>query len=386
MAASERAIASPKQLIIWHNQDKEQAAIFRHVIGEFERKEKVQVALETGMDLSTSLLVQRRSQHFPDAVLGPSDLVGLHDTIELSPVPSQLTPKDMDPKAVETVTVDGRIWGVPVLSGNHLLLFYHKQHVPKVASTWDELAAQARVLTQRKLGTLALDRSDPYVFLTFALSLGSWPMPGSRPLFDRLSMPQSLRTYRTMLQQVGAIERCDSACVIQEFSSGRFAYAINGDWAILPIFRRIAGGFGVAALPKTAKGPMQSTRGSHALMFPARSLSGPKSKILMRLALHLVSAKSQQAFMQGFNGPVLRTVDASLSPSKDIMQASLEQLQKSHPMPNSPYVFALWRGLSAGLGLAFDQQVSDETAVRRMQEASDNLIENLQRERSQPKK
>src|SRR5688500_6425393 len=121
------AAAKTQRLVVWHNQDKEQARIFQQMINEFEATEKVRVILETGMDLSTSLLVQRQSGNYPDVVLAPSDLVGLHEQLNLSTIPSAIIPSAMDPLAIETVKLGSTVWGLPMLSGNHPLFFYNKR-------------------------------------------------------------------------------------------------------------------------------------------------------------------------------------------------------------------------------------------------------------------
>ena len=87
-----------------------------------------------GNHLKHALIKNSLGGRFPDTALVPSDFVGISSLIKLSEVPASLKNADIYENAYATIRRDGKIYGAPVLGGNHIMMYYNKKKVKKILS------------------------------------------------------------------------------------------------------------------------------------------------------------------------------------------------------------------------------------------------------------
>ncbi|WP_255984087.1 extracellular solute-binding protein [Vibrio campbellii] len=94
----------------------------------------------------------------------PSDFLGLHDYFDLAKIPpSWVEEKSIEPKALELVTVDGAIYGVPLGLGNHLVLYVNTKLTDDIQPTWETLLEKAK----QGENALAMQYPNMYVLMSF---------------------------------------------------------------------------------------------------------------------------------------------------------------------------------------------------------------------------
>jgi ABC-type glycerol-3-phosphate transport system substrate-binding protein len=274
----------PRQLVVWHTQDHDQAVLLGQLVEAFTAASGVRVSLETGVNLETTLLTQMEDATLPDAVLAPSDLISLRRELRMSAVPRELLPASLDPAALASVTSDGAAWGVPLLDGNVLLLLYDKARIAAAPTTWEELIALAArpsplahaTAPDAARGLVAMGLENTYVFLPFFAAFGGWPLTGDAVTLDTAACREAL-AYERKLRDAGVAPRdCGYDCTTTRFYAGDYALAINGDWALGEARRALGARLGVAPLPRAGERALASPRATHALLFPGDALRGPK--------------------------------------------------------------------------------------------------------------
>lgn len=331
LAAVASLAAAPEPITLWHTQDRTQAEILAGLVKDFSRESGVPVTLETGLDLMEALVVQAESGRPPDAVLAPSDITSLAARIALDEIPQAMN-AGVATELLSTVSLGGRIYGVPVFDGNHLVLYYNRKLVKTPASTWEELEA---------LKPIAMHFDAPYSVVPF--------FGGNISFTERCS--EAIQAYKELVDR-GVIKRdCDYACVSDDFYAGKFSYAINGDWAFGDASRVLGADLGVAPLPSLNGRKLVSPRATHALFFPARSLAGPRGVSLRMLAAYFARPEVQlRWFDSGRRLPAAKLArDQALKRVSGPTAELLRALDGAAAIPNDAKLPHMWVALRRGI-------------------------------------
>lgn len=342
--------AEAAPILLWHTQDKSQARFLDDLLQEFGKKRKVEIKTETGVELTESLILQAEQGTLPDVVLAPGDIASLHSKLDFSEVPAELA-KGLDPKALATVELGGKRRGLPVIQGNHLVLFYNKKLVAKPVDTWEELKSEAKTLKAKGLKPLAVEYQNAYVFMAFFLSLGGEMFSQGRLSLASGPMARALVYYKELSDSGVAPKDCAYDCVTKQFFAGEFAYALNGEWAIQDALKALGADLGIKTLPAMGPTMMVSPAGTFALFFPKKGLSGKKARTLKELARFLVSPKVQQRWWKE-SGRIPVRVDQVGNLAKDAPAEtvqSLKQHERSRPILPDPKLAFVWTSVRKGL-------------------------------------
>ncbi len=168
--------------------------------------------------------------------------------------------------------------------------------------------------------------------------------------------------------------------------AGEFAYAINGDWALVPLYQSLGTNLGVRTLPTINGGQMRPYSGSIALLYPGDGLNGANREALQALTRFLQRPEVQQRLhavggLLPANAQAQRQLAASprFGPDQQsIMEARLAQLALARPMPPEPEMAAAWAGLSKGFTLLMRGRGDAAAAARLMQKVAEQELVRLQ--------
>jgi len=175
----------------------------------------------------------------PDFIILPSDHLG-SISLSRSALPAdEAFPAEFfqafSSQSLEHVTLDGKVWGVPILTGNSLILFYNRTLVPTPPANWDELILMAREQTTENTWGLTYNLSSPFYFAPFLAAFGgSFFEPGTaNPSLDSPAMAQALEFVHDLKFRHEILSpMTDSPSANRFFAEGRAAFLINGPWAI----------------------------------------------------------------------------------------------------------------------------------------------------------
>lgn len=345
------AHSDEKKIYLWHKEATAKEFI-RDICAEFSKKHGVQIKAEyiPVNHLKQALIKRALRGRMPEIALVPSDFVGLFSLINLSEVPASLNNPDIGENAYGTVRIGGKIYGAPILGGNHIMMYYNKKKVKTPATTWAELYAQKAALEQQGVKPIGWSYNDVYWFVGFMGPFGGWPMEGGEITLNTKAMQDALTFYKSLADK-GLIPRdCNSNCGTKRFFKGDFAYALNGDWAYLQTEKELGQDFGVAVIPSIGTKPVTPMYSTHALVFPGKALQGPKRKILEQFTMTMQSEPIQRRWYTALKRlPVHKKVLNDFKQQADPNQRQfLRQLEIARAMPSEPSMSYAWEGIRKG--------------------------------------
>ncbi|GGA87453.1 hypothetical protein GCM10011369_31900 [Neiella marina] len=375
------ASSAASELLFWH-QKEEARAWFPQVAQQYEAATGVRVKvsfLPTG-ELKTNLMRAVFDGNSPNVALVPADFIGDYRRLGLTPLGDDVFAEGMPPPALNLATYDGSRYGVPLLGGNHLMLFYNKKFIDKPATTWRDLVAQRDMVESKGVKLIGWKFGEMYWFASFLPAFGAFPVNDNQITLNTPETQRALTFYKQIADDGLVDSSCGYDCSFEDFKTGKFAYVINGDWAFKDMSNSLAKDFGVTLLPSIDGRPMKPMFSGMVLIFPNQDFDGETGKRLTDFAQYLQSQTMQQRFYDELGAlPVHPTVVEHIQQSAtDNMKALLEQLKQAKAAPPTPAMAAAWIGMRKGFELYMSGHGTVEQATQLMQRFSEHELKKAQ--------
>ena len=352
----------------------------------FEEKYKVPVKVEEGNSLDfTKDVMEAASGEGPDVFMSPHDktLEGIQAGIftELDPSLVESLESDISDVAMKTVTVDDKVYGVPVSIETNVM-FYNKSVVKdKPASTFDELKKEAEEFNNQK--------ENKFIYLS-DVTTGSpiYPMLGTygfrlfgengtdedHPGFDTPEFEKGLEVLADYhnIMPISSGDLSNADFLTNQFTEGKTGYLLGGPWNV-KTFREAGVDFGVTNLV-TYDGheqkPFAFVQNAHVSAYTKY----PKTAQLFAEFLVSPELLYSKAFKITSRSDIT-SVDG-LKEDKELT-AIAKVFEKSIPMPSAQRISAYWT-ITSNIGPAvFDQQM---TPMEGAKKAQDDWVAFLQTE------
>ncbi len=351
---------------------------FAEVFGPFTAATgiPVNVRWEDQGNLKVQLVREADGGQLPDAVVMPADHVGLHDKTRLNTIPADWFDPAIPERARATTYVDGAHYGIPLLMGNHLLLYYNKALAPNPVSSWEQMRDEEKRLKPMGLHAIRWSFAEMYWFTPFLGAFGGWPMDGDKVTLNTPAMARTL-AYYWQLQRDGLVPSdCDYDCAFNAFTQGKCAYSYNGIWAQNQYLEALGDKLGIAPLPTADGKALMPMYSSIAIAFPNNAASSGKQAELRQLALYLQSEKAQRLMWQVVKDfpahqRVADEIAASASGNTAIILAELKQAQA---MPSDSAMAYAWESMAKGFTRFGAAILSAEQAAALMQQLADKSV------------
>lgn len=287
------------------------------------------------------------------------------------------------PGAVEAVKLDGKTWGVPISSGNHLMLIYNKSLIDKAPANTDELIAKGKELA---------GKTTPLVFnQTEAFWLVPWLGGFKGKVFADDGKTPTLNTPEMVatLKFLHDIKFTDKIIPLESdyntadtlFKEGKAAMIINGDWSLGAYSEALGDKLGIARIPQvsaTGEWPKPYTAGTY-FMIPAK-VEGAKLDAV-KAFINFVTGKDIQLrqVKELKRLPALQVALDDPSVSADpIVKGSADQLKAGTGMPAVLEMRCNWDAMKPELQAVLADKKSAEDAAKAMQDAAENCIKTLE--------
>lgn len=372
--------ASASELVFWHKEASTKDFLEK-IIKEFATENKVSIRIEQIPvdDLKTALLRNVEGDKLPAAVILPADFVGLYKKIKLSQVPNEWINGKIPNDALGTVQTSGQTLGVPILNGNHIVLYYNKKFVKNPAKTWDELISQKSQIEKQGIKLIGWNYNEGYWIAGFLGAFGGWPLTNGKISLNTKSNQEALKFYKGLSDSGLVPKDCNYDCNAKRFFDGEFAYALNGDWAFSDMVKNLGDNLGVATIPSIGDKKVTPMFSTQALVFPGESLKGPHGEVLKKLSSFLISAKIQDRFATEANRiPVIKTgLETFKKISGPNQKMLLTQLETARAMPSDTAMAAAWEGLRQGWRRYVSGAVEVEKATELMQKTAEKEEKNI---------
>ncbi|MGL6152205.1 MAG: sugar ABC transporter substrate-binding protein [Aeromonas sobria] len=362
-----------QELELWHSQ--QAGYVIDQVIARFNQESGHRVrALQFEPDkIKADILLAAQAKGLPDLMLVPSDFIGLYQQMRLSPIPDEWFSSELMNNALHYVTLDARRWGMPMMQGNHLMLFYNKALVSAPVTRWQQLAAITPALKAKGVYPVSWPYNDMYYFAAFLHTFGGTPVSKGHITLDTPAMVQALEAYRTVASEQWIDPDCDYDTALTRFNEGKSAYLINGDWAFNDLVKNMGDQLGVALLPSWQTHPMYSMSGAYVITASRSAMEEKDRRDAIQALLAFIQRQDIQQFIyqQGALLPVNQQAFTTISRHPTpLTKVLLEQFTATIPMPSDSAMSIAWQAMEKGFERFKEGLGATETA-RYMQQLAD---------------
>lgn len=327
-------------------------------------------------DLKVFLLQSVQTDTTPELLIMPNDHLGLPLVYKTLPAPWFQRPilKEYLPSESKTGT-----WGIPIVGGNQLLLYFNKRYVDQPVEDFMRLPEQVGALPN-DVDLIRWSVKEPFWFQAF-FSVGNQSFfDKGVPSVNTSSMWRGLARYQQLIDLSKADKNCDYSCAYNGFVQGKVAYTINGDWALQEFQTALGDDLGVAELPMFDGQLLYPYFGSHVLALPGKNmLSQAAFSVIEKLMNELLSPDFQaQLWQQAKLQPVIEGVAESIQdPNLHLIH---QQLKSGSYMPEFAAMTVVWAGLSTGLSRYLAGILTEKEASQFMQQIIEKSLREQQRD------
>ncbi|PHV11835.1 maltose/maltodextrin ABC transporter substrate-binding protein MalE [Chitinimonas sp. BJB300] len=349
------AHAADAKLSLWINGDKGYKGIQK--VGEdFAKQSGVAVAVEHPEDAPAKFQQAAAAGKGPDIFCWPHDRAGEWIAAGLiSPLkPSKKVIDALDPLAVKSFTIGGKVWGYP-LSIEAIALIYNKALVPNPPKTFEEIFALDKPLKAKGKKTILWDYTKTYFSWPLLSANGAYPFkPKSDGGYDITDIgvnnagAQKGVEMLTKLVKSGVMPQGATYADMENgFAKGELAMMISGPWAWDNV-KQAKIDFGVATIPSIGGkqgGPFVGVLGCM-----VSNSSKNKEIAVDFLENHLMSLDG----LKKMNADVPLGVPANKAFFKELqndanIKATMASAQLGAPMPNVPEMGRFWSSMESAL-------------------------------------
>jgi arabinogalactan oligomer/maltooligosaccharide transport system substrate-binding protein len=314
---------------------------------------------------------------------GPFTAAGL-----IMPVDDLVDTSMYVPGALEAVQLDGQTWGVPISSGNHLMLLYNKELIQEPPETIEDLITVGKELTVEGTDTvtgtygLVYDQTEPFWLVPWLGGFGGqvFAEDGLTPTLNTPEMVNTLSLLKRFKDEGIVPQESNYATMDALFKEGNAAMIVNGDWS-LGGYRDIMGdNLGVAAMPAVEGGgtPKPYTSGKY-FMIP-EGLDEAKLDAVLGFINWVTSEEQQLEQVRVLNRlPAnLTALENELVTDDPILAGSAEQMAAGAGMPAVLEMRCNWDSMKPEMAAVLSGAKDPETAATDMQSASETCISQLE--------
>ncbi len=374
-------------LTFWeHEFDDVQKALDR-VLADFEKANpgiKIKRSHYKTEDLRTQFQTAAMGGGGADLVLAPNDFGGPFAIMGIiQPVDAWGNLARFDASVVKAAQdPSGKVWGLPVSRGNHLMLFVNKKLVPSAPATIEDLVKVAKTQSdgKGKFG-FAYNLNEPFWFVTFLGAYGESPLVKGKPTLDNKGMIDALGLVHDMKFKDKIVPPdCDYTCAETLFVDGKVGMTINGDWAVQKYKDSLKDNLIIAPLPKlAATGKHMAPMISGKYLFFNAKLKGEKLEASKKLAEYFVSKPVQEQLIKetGRLPSLKELADSPLLAQDPTLKATNVAMANGQPMPMDVEMRVIWDAIRPQLQAVMADRAEPKVAANVMQKDAETKIKEM---------
>lgn len=332
-----------------------------------------------------------------DIVYGPNDLAGVLATAGVIQEATPFINKDQfDQATIDVTKLNGKVWGIPLSVGNHLMLFYNKELVKDAPASFDDIIKQGQAFMKQKADGygLAMYQSEPFWFVPFMGAFGAWPLQETDGKVNvTLNTPESVKALQFLVDLKDKYKilpkDCDYQCAKSMFLSKRAPYLITGDWEINDLQDNFGKNLGIAPLP------IVNATGKHATpllggryLFVNSVAEGKKLEAAKKFIAFLSELPIQVRIATKLNRipAVQEARDHKQVKELETLAALADATKYAKASPSDVEMRAAWDGLRIMVQRAMSGKESVAEASKTGQQAADEALSALKTKKKEKTK
>ena len=324
---------------------------FNQLLSEFAEQSGLTVnsVLVDQKALKVRLVQNTSTSTSTDVVIVPADHLGLDKYANYSVIPHSLIADTTDKRTLETAKLNNKLLGIPIIQGNHLLLFYNKQFVKQPIENWQDIY-QIQPTLPEKVKLVTWSFMEMYWFIPFLSAFNGDLIVDNHVQLNTPAMQLALKFVWDLNKQNLVDRQCDYTCSNNAFKAQQAAFTIDGAWALKTYEEALGNNLGIQQLPKLNGEYMQPYYSTFVLAFPNHALNGANKESLIKFAKLVQAEKFQTMIWQKLQDiPVNTEVLNSLKSQQGTQLATLiEAMQFTKAMPSTASMIIVWEVLNKG--------------------------------------
>lgn len=365
-------------IVIWHS-NQTLADGLRKALDKFEAKNpSITVTLVKQNDVAQKLTLAGGSGDEPDLIIGANDFVGKFSTMGLiEPITNNISSaslKELIPSTVNAVSLNGKIYGVP-LSYETLIMMYNKKLLKKVPKTTDELLSIAKNGIKGDKWGFLYDVQTPYYQMPWINgNNGSVLTAQGKPTLNSPNTIQGIELVRKFMQY--GPKNYDVTVADGLFKEGKVAITVSGPWSVNDYKNDKKIDLGIDLLPvisKTGK-RAQPYLGVISIM---QIKDSKNKKAAAEVLKFLATAETGHAVAATGSLSANKNIDLSKDP---IGKKFAEQVKYCVPMPTAPQISSVWNPMiDAMRQIQLDYKNADIKAImdKVQKQVEDNIASQM---------
>ena len=283
----------------------------------------------------------------------------------LVPVDLADVEEDLNPNAIDAVTYEGEVYGLP-FSVENTAFFRNPELVPEAPETWDDVRAIAEALAEEGKIGYVIQQADPWHSYTVVSAFGGYVFGyeegvGYDPSDVGLDSEGTIGAYEFLGNLIA--DGLMPASLNQEtmwelFTSGEAAMMVTGPWALNTLDE--AGiPYEVSPAPAGPGGPARPFIGVRAFMISSFSENATNAQIF--LSEFVATDDSMQALFDATGRP---SAWLNVEADDPILDAFAAAGAEGAPQPAIPEMGAVWESWTnqMDLSLSNPDSAADEAA------------------------
>ena len=324
---------------------------FNQLLSEFAEQSGLTVnsVLVDQKALKVRLVQNTSTSTSTDVVIVPADHLGLDKYANYSTIPDSLIADTTDKRTLETAKLNNELLGIPIIQGNHLLLFYNKQFVKEPIENWQDIY-QIQPTLPEKMKLVTWSFMEMYWFIPFLSAFNGDLIVDNQVQLNTPAMQSALKFVWGLNKQNLVDRQCDYTCSNNAFKAQQAAFTIDGAWALKTYEEALGNNLGIQQLPKLNGEYMQPYYSTFVLAFPNHALNGANKESLIKFAKLVQAEKFQTLVWQKLQDiPVNTEVLNNLKAQQGTELSTLiDAIQFTKPMPSTASMIIVWEVLNKG--------------------------------------
>ncbi|RZF83989.1 hypothetical protein CWC26_14415 [Pseudoalteromonas sp. S4488] len=324
---------------------------FNQLLSEFAEQNGLTVnsVLVDQKALKVRLVQNTSTSTSTDVIIVPADHLGLDKYANYSVIPHSLIADTTDKRTLETAKLNNELLGIPIIQGNHLLLFYNKQFVKEPIENWQDIY-QIQPSLPEKVKLVTWSFMEMYWFIPFLSAFSGDLLVDNQVQLNTPAMQSALKFVWGLNKRNLVDRQCDYTCSNNAFKAQQAAFTIDGAWALKTYEQALGDSLAVQQLPKLNGEYMQPYYSTFVLAFPNDGLNGVNKDNLIKFAKLVQAEKFQTLVWQKLQDiPVNTEVLNNLKAQQGTELSTLiDAIQFTKPMPSTASMIIVWEVLNKG--------------------------------------
>ncbi|HWO75066.1 MAG TPA: extracellular solute-binding protein [Bacillus sp. (in: firmicutes)] len=381
--AAEEMPEKPESLKIWVNDEEKQKEALQTIFDKYTEETGIEIEVTpiSMLDQVEALALDGPAGNGPDIFFQPHDRIGsIVAAGHADPIDLGDTVDTYTQSAIDAVTYDGEIYGVPLVVETYGI-FYNKDLVEKAPETLEELNAIAAEHTDASAGTYGFlaEAANFYFSYPFFATYGAYVFNKTDGAYDvediGLNNEGAIKggeLIQSWFQNGYIPVEVNPDIISGLFTEGKASVVLSGPWNI-PVFQEALGDkLGTAPLPTIDGQNAKSFMGVKSWMLSTYSENKEWATDLMKFitneenSLHYYEVAGEMPANEA-------ALNSDAVTNNEMVAAFAEQSQYGEPMPSAPEMAQVWEPINNALSFIAKGEPVEDVLNEAVQLIKDNI-------------